>query len=175
MELTQHTDMLMVPLMLVVAGATWVARCLELRSIYSARLHLGRLVAAGEKVPVPTAFDDLVSQDFEVVSSAEHYSDIAQRLLNRDRRQAPLYAVDELGRLVGEITPGSLSNPAHVTLPLETATAADLIVPVSALTSSMSKAEVVKCLDEHSHRWLPVVETTTRRLFGVVFATTQRS
>jgi chloride channel protein, CIC family len=170
LELTQRVDALMVPLLVAVAGAVLVARRLEPRSIYSARLHLGKRAASKEKPSISTAFDDRLSRDYETVSSAEHYVNVARRLLARGHRRLPLYVIDERGVVVGELKeyPDSLSDPSKLAMPLETTTAADLAESVPVLESTLSAAEVEEQLRESGRDSLPVVEADSRRLIGVV-------
>ena len=46
LELTRGADALILPLMLAITGSVLVAYRLEARSIYSARIHAGRLAAS---------------------------------------------------------------------------------------------------------------------------------
>ena len=167
LELTRRIDSLMVPLMLAVAGAVWVARRFEWRSIYSGRIHLGRAAAAWEKLAVPTSLNNVVSRDYQVVSAAERYPELAHQLLASGPRKSPLYVVDEHAALVGEITRRNLSEAEKLAVPLEIATAADLSVPVPALTSSMTPAEIEERIRQSGYDRLPVVDSSSKRIVGV--------
>jgi len=167
LELTRRIDTLMVPLLLAVAGAVWIARQFEQRSIYSGRIHLGRAAAAWEKLAIPTSLKKVVSRDYEVVSAAERYPALARQLLAADPREPPLYVVDEHAALVGEITHENLSEPEKLALPLEIVTAADLSIHVLALTSSMTSVEIQERIRQSGYDRLPVVDSSSKRVVGV--------
>jgi hypothetical protein len=88
----------MVPLMLAIAGSISVARCLQPRSIYSARIHVGRSAAARAKHG-GTRFDRLFIE--RLCFSFQ----LLRHLPDANRRSRSLYVTDEDGRLVGIILP----------------------------------------------------------------------
>ncbi|MDE1932382.1 MAG: chloride channel protein [Bradyrhizobium sp.] len=110
LELTRRLDTLMVPVILATAGAVGVARMIESRSLYSARIHLGR--AAVARLP-------------GTVSTAAKLSELQRSLLDTGRRSVSV--VDESGTPVGEVTRDCAVRPSPNALPLETATAADFV------------------------------------------------
>lgn len=167
LELTRRIDTLMVPLILAVTGAVWAARRFEWRSIYSARIHLGR-AAAGEKLAVPPRLSKVVSPRFDVVSAAERYPALAHRLLAAGPRNTPLYVVDENAALVGEINRCDFSKPDTLGVPLEITTAVDLSRPVPALTSTMTPLEMEEQLRQSGRDRLPVIDSSSRRIIGIV-------
>jgi H+/Cl- antiporter ClcA len=167
-ELMHRVDTLMVPLMLAVGGAVLVARLVEPRSIYSARIHSGRARARERTPPRTTGFDDLVSDRYGVVSAAaplvELLGEMAQ--LGGDGAR-PVFVVDETGRLAGAISPEQLSRRAESPLLLETATAGDLAKPVTPVPSTADRAAILARLEGGNDAALPVVDAATGRPVGL--------
>lgn len=93
LELTHHLDALMVPTIVAVAEAAFVARLLENRSIYSGRIHAGANAALRSEQQVPR------------ISSAARYLELLHAVLRMGRDTKPLKVIDERGELVGEIQP----------------------------------------------------------------------
>ncbi|HEX3719491.1 MAG TPA: chloride channel protein [Verrucomicrobiae bacterium] len=112
-ELTDHVTALAVPLILTIAVATLLARHFDVRSVYSARIHLGKAAAREMKHE-------------QVISAAAHYAEVLKRLLALSHKNAPLYVVDEDGKLVGEITAARAAHAEKFARPLEAASADDL-------------------------------------------------
>jgi CIC family chloride channel protein len=168
LELTWRSDGQIAPLVLAIVGAMLVGRLFESRSIYSARIHLGRAAAVAERGAAQTAFGDLRVEDCEVISAAALYSEVARRLLSVCPRHLFLCVADERGRLVGIITADRASSAASLALPLETVTAADLSRPVPTISSSASREAVLRQLQASGLSQLPVVEPASGRLVGVV-------
>jgi chloride channel protein, CIC family len=132
LELTRRIDVLMVPLMLAVAGASIAGRILDCRSIYSARVRIGRTAATICAFPQPASFE---VNSKPTVSTAARYSEVARRIIALGVNSAVLRVVDNEGKMVGELTAHDMINP-HVSIaPLETTTAADLARPVSGKVS----------------------------------------
>jgi H+/Cl- antiporter ClcA len=109
-ELTRRLDWIIVPVAIGVAGATACARALEVRSVYSARIHLGRLATAGAA---------------NAVSAAAHPPELMRALLRAGG--APVQVTGQRGDVLGEVTAASLLDPPAHARPLETATAADFV------------------------------------------------
>lgn len=118
-ELTNHVLDIVIPLMLSVAIATLIARHYDIRSIYSARVHLGRAAAAEMKLP-------------QVISAATRYGEVLKRLLPFAEKGLPVYVVDQNGALAGEICGERAARAESFAAPLETACAADLTTPTKA-------------------------------------------
>jgi CIC family chloride channel protein len=116
LELTHHLDTVMVPVMIAVAEAVFVARLLESRSIYSGRIHAGTAAARhkGEHV--------------SRISSAARYVELLHALLRMGADPTPLKVIDEHGELIGEIPPRRVLQTAESHRPLEIATARDFIL-----------------------------------------------
>jgi hypothetical protein len=129
LELTHHIDVLMVPLMLAVAGATLTGRLLDTRSIYSARIRLGEAAAVAEAPSGKTPARGTASRDNNVVSSAARYALVMQRMLALKDDSSPLRVVDDEGKLIGEIHHADVAHPDASIAPLETTTAGDLARP----------------------------------------------
>ena len=174
-ELMHRVDTLMVPLMLAVGGAVLVSRLIDARSIYSARIHGGKVRAAGWAGRRETRFDDLVSDHYGVVSAAvpviELFGDLVRR--GTDRAQ-PLFVVDETGRLVGATSGAQLSQRAKDYLLLETATAGDLANPVSPVRSSADRSDVLCRIAAAGDAPIPVIDADSGRPIGVVVAKDRR-
>jgi H+/Cl- antiporter ClcA len=115
-ELTDHVTNLVVPLMLAIAVATLLVRHFEIRSIYSARIHLGK--AAAEEM-----------KHEQVISSAAPYAEVLKRLLPLASKNLPLYVVDQDGKLIGEISAERAAEAEKFARPLEAASADDLATP----------------------------------------------
>jgi chloride channel protein, CIC family len=118
-ELTRRMDVTMVPMLLAVVGATAVARRLEVRSIYSGRIHAGR-AATGPKQK--QAEDE---GTFEVLSAAAPYAEVLHTLLRIGDEPKPIQVIDEHGEAVGTIARDEAIAPDRSVAPLAIATAAD--------------------------------------------------
>ncbi len=79
-ELIWHVSAITVPLMLAIAGAVVVARLIERRSIYSARIHSGRAAAETDKQAPPAQFAGLVSPEFDVISAATPHTEVLREI-----------------------------------------------------------------------------------------------
>lgn len=166
LELTRHVDATMVPMLLAVAGAMGIARYFNMESIYSVRIY--------SKKPIPTAipleqiaFGSLISTDAQVLSASVGYPRILQ-MLTSSGAELPIQVTDHQGIYVGTISSDSLRIARHGPLPLECIKAADIVVQATMLNSQMSLADVIATLLNSNERHLPVIETTTQRLIGVV-------
>lgn len=160
MELTRRLDTLIVPTILATAGAVYVARLLEYRSIYSGRIHLGRSAAgraAGEEG----------GEGFLALSSTARVTELLRALLRTAEQPQPIYVVDEDGRLVGEVSAERVRSPAPETLPLETATAADFAVRVEPVLTSDDTAAAASKFARTGRDSLPVVDTESGELCGI--------
>lgn len=113
LELTHHLDTVMVPVMVAVGEAVFVARLLESRSIYSGRIHAGTDAARHQGEHVPR------------ISSAARYVELLHTLMRMGADPTPLKVIDERGELVGEIPPQRVMQTAEAHRPLEIATARD--------------------------------------------------
>ena len=115
LELTHHLDTLMVPTIVAVAEAAFVARLLENRSIYSGRIHAGANAALRSEEHEPR------------ISSAARYLELLQAVLRMGRAAQPLKVIDERGELIGEIQPEQVISRPEAHRPLEIATARDFV------------------------------------------------
>jgi hypothetical protein len=168
LELTQRVDARTVPLLLAVAGASVVARALDDRSVYSARIRWGESAAVGATTSA-RAFCGRPLQQAAVVPAAARHAVVLERLLGLTPRSVPVYVVDERGRLIGQISGGDTPGaPAEFGDPWETATASDLAGPVQALSSSMTPAEVEQHFRQTGASELPLVDPGSGRLLGMV-------
>ena len=113
----------------------------------------------------------LVAARERVVSAATPLDEIL-RLHSAGTLSAPLYVLDEEGRLVGEIRPSALLDAAgRCPLP-ETTTAADLANGVTAIDATAPPETLTETLTETMARRgrteLPLVAPSTGRLVGIV-------
>lgn len=165
MELTHNINGVLVPLMLAVAGATITVRWLEPRSIYTARIRLGKSAAAEQAPAVRSGFDELISTDFKVVSAAEHYSMLLKTMLSA--RSAEVYVANEHGRYLGMISVAAATDP-NLDAPLDTTTALDVLTHVPPLTADMAYSEVIERSNKSKGSSLPVVDASSGKVIGVV-------
>jgi chloride channel protein, CIC family len=166
-ELTWQVNAITVPLMLAIAGAVVVARLIERRSIYSARVHSGRQAADMPRQAAPAQFADLVSPEFDVISIAAPYAEVLSELASCAGRARPLYVVDQSGRLAGAIPPQQ-SLPLHPESPLiEIATAGDFATPMKPLPSTASREEALR-RSANADMPLPIVDAATGRPIGII-------
>lgn len=160
LELTWRADTIMVPIILATASAVLIARKLEARSIYSARIHLGRSAAgraAGEKE----------AKDFIALSSSARAIETLRATLDGAFDHKPIYVVDEKGGLVGELLPHEVRRWEARALPLETATAADLATAVMPILTSDDEEIITEKFKVAGKAVLPVINTCKRELVGV--------
>ena len=159
-ELTRRLDTLMVPAILATAGAVFIARLLEHRSIYSARIHLGR--SAAER-----AARQKEQKGFIALSSAARFPELLRTLLRAVDGNQPVYVVAAHGRLLGEVPVRRVCDPAPDTLPLETAAAADFAIPVEPILASDDAATIARKFAAVEGDCLPVVEQEGGKLVGI--------
>ena len=164
-ELTYHINGVMVPLMLAVAGATITAKWLEPRSIYTAKVRLGKLSAQREPSPGKEVLGGVLSRDFSVVSAAEHYSVVLKALLSS---HSPfVYVVDDKGGYAGVISTNRAIDP-KIQGPLDTTTASDLADNITPLVAKMDPAEAKRVLHASSQTELPVIDEKSGKIVGVL-------
>jgi CIC family chloride channel protein len=171
LELASNANGLIVPLMLAVAEAVLVARMLESRSIYSGRIASNTPSAsrmAQRTVVVSTAFDDLVTHDYSVISAAATFPVALQQLLAL--RGGTLYVLDERGALVGALEATSVVDAAPQTagFPLAAITAGDLASNGPFVDTAMTRTEVIEEFNASGQVRLPLVERGSHRLVGIV-------
>jgi CIC family chloride channel protein len=156
-ELTGHLDALMIPVLIVVTGASLTTSRFELRSIYSAKTEKG--MRAAEKPRLSgTAFDAFATDHFSVAASAAPFVRIMRRLATEP---LPLFVMDDHGTLLGEARAPDADGVRRL-LPLEAATAADLAEPSDAVPADMSQREELTKLSAAKGRVVPVVNRSGR-------------
>ena len=164
-ELTYRINGVMVPLMLAVAGATMTAKWLEPRSIYTARVRLGKSKAQKNVPSGSTCIEGVPVRDCSVVSAAEHYSAVLKALL---KGPSPfVYVVDDKGEYAGVISTEQAVG-SSIEGPLDTTTASDLAQYVAPLTVDTSLTDAMAILARSHRTELPVIEKESHRLEGVV-------
>jgi hypothetical protein len=171
LELASNANGLIVPLMLAAAEASLVARMFESRSIYSGRSapdppSVNRMALGS--VVVSTAFDDLVTQDYDVVSAAAPLPMVLQQLLAL--RGGMLYVLDERGALVGALEAKTFAQaPSRPTrFPLAAITAGDLASIGPVIDTTMTRTQALEELSASGEARLPLVEHGSHRLVGIV-------
>jgi CIC family chloride channel protein len=155
LELTRHGDATMVPILLAVTGATLTAGRLEQRSLYSYRA--GR---PSPTVALPTWPGVEWTPNPAVVSAAAGYPAVVRLLL---ATTAPVYVVDDDGRLAGTIGPTDVDTSGP--FPINGTTAGDLARPVDPLATDADAAVAVQRLSVD--RCAPVVTADDGRFVGV--------
>ncbi|HZP79754.1 MAG TPA: chloride channel protein [Pseudolabrys sp.] len=166
LELAPGIHGLILPLMLAVGGAALVQRLIEARSIYSGRIHAGRMLAEPVEKAPDVNFRWPVCGDYDVISAAATYTEVLRALGLAEREGKPLYVVAEEGDLVGFIPPSVMQH--KLTAPLAISTAADLAQKIEPVVASMDEEAVRRMLQTSDAPELPVVEANTTRLVGVV-------
>jgi CIC family chloride channel protein len=167
LELTRHIDATMVPMLLAVTGAMLVARRIESGSIYSIRLHLDDLMAKPVALQNFQHLDHLISRDFVSMSAATGYVQVVEHLLS-SQRTTPLYILDHKGELVGTIDAQSLKSAKLGPMPAGAVRASDIATPLEPLKSNMTEREILDRVANDGHRELPVVDSVTGRMVGIV-------
>lgn len=119
LELTHRLDTLMLPVLIAVAEAAFVARLFEARSIYSGRIHAGTDAARRSEYPVPR------------ISSAARYVELLHAIMRLGPGARALTVIDERGNVIGEVRPEQVISSAEAHRPLEVATARDFADPGS--------------------------------------------
>lgn len=166
-ELTHHINTMMVPILIAVTGAAVVARRLDPRSIYSGRIHLGKLAAEAELPTICPHYHRLLAKEARTISLAANYPEVLARFVTPAGDPKPLYAIDENGALAGRIDAASIAKIAALPAILSTAAAGDLVSPIEPLNADMSEAEAIARLEREPTGELPVVEGASARLIGV--------
>lgn len=168
LELASNANGLLVPLMLAATEASLVARMLESRSIYSGRIAppSAHRLAEGTAV-VPTAFADLVAQEYCAISAAAPCPVVLKEFLAHG--EGTLYVLDERGALVGELESTAFVDTPLGTngFPLAAITAGDLALSGPYVDTSMTREEVVEKVNASSRASLPLVEQGSHRLVGI--------
>lgn len=164
-ELTYHTNALLVPMMLAVAGATIIQKKFEPRSIYTAKVEVGKSATKQTAPQIPTSFDELLVRNFPVVSGADHYSAVLKALLNS--HSSSVWVLDDKGAYTGQITTAKALNP-DIEGPLDTTTGSDLAEYIPPLTANMTHGEAVATLEGSIHAELPVIEAESWKMIGVL-------
>lgn len=171
LELTRHVDGTMVPMLIAVAGAMLVARRIESRSIYSIRLHPGKTQRQMFRPAIKPAFDRMISRDFASISAAATYTTVLQNLWSLHIKP-PIYVLDHEQKLLGKIDMELLRIGRLGAIPIEAARAADLVAPVFPLDLQTSDKVVTERLASASDDELPVIDSATGQMVGVVRKTT---
>lgn len=159
-ELTRRLETLIVPTILATAGAVLVARLLEHRSIYSARIHLGRS-AAGRAV------GEKEEKGFIAVSAAALLPELLTAMLRSVATSRPVYIVNESGQLEGQVPADRVRDPAPETFPLETTTAADFATPVQLIFNNDDETTIAAKFKSAGRHTLPIIDKETGELIGV--------
>lgn len=163
LELAPGSHALTLPLLFAIAGAVFVGRFLEPRSIYSGRIHSGRASATTDKAKGNTRLHALIRNDYAVISAAASYSEVLRKL--HETSEGPLYVVAEHGDFVGVI-PTDVPLP-DLPVPIAIATAADLCRYVAPLHAGADPEDVTSCLRNPAAGELPVI-ANDGELVGVV-------
>ncbi len=162
LELTDNMMPMMVPTLLAVAGASITARMLDPRSVYSGRLHIGRLPGQAGSPEACPHYRHLLAPKVKAISIAANYPEVLERFVGEPGQQAKgsgqLYVIDEKARLAGRISAADARHPGALPPVLSIAAAADLMQPVKPLDADASEAEALERLRAEPTGELPVVD-----------------
>ncbi|HUZ13904.1 MAG TPA: chloride channel protein [Caulobacteraceae bacterium] len=163
LELGQRIDLAIVPVAIAAAGAVIVARLLGSPSIYSARVRQGAAQAQLRRKDAPAPFAGF-DPDYRSISSGARAAAAAEALL--EGGDAPVYVVDEAGRLVGALSARKLAacKPA----PLELMTANDLADPVATISAASSPQQAKAALRRSGAGEIGVTDGRGERLIGTL-------
>ncbi|CAN5231648.1 hypothetical protein BH10PLA2_BH10PLA2_29300 [soil metagenome] len=167
LELTRHVDGTMVPMLLAVTGAMLVARRIEVRSIYSMRVHPAELNIDPSATTLASPFGDQIATDFTTISAAMSYGQVLQLLLTLPPHTT-LYVLGHEGELVGKIDAEVIRTTKLGSMPIVSAKASDILVPVEPIHLTMTESDFRQRLAEATESELPVVDAKTHCLLGVV-------
>ncbi len=158
LELSHNSVLLIVPILFAVVGASVVARRLDPRSVYTGRLHTGRIAAqAGLPMTVPH-YGRLLAPSAETISVAAGYPEVLGRLLAIEGGANLLYVIDNKARLTGRIGVWQARNPDALEPVLSVAAANDMMERIRPLEADDSEAEVLERLQAEPAGELPVVD-----------------
>ena len=118
---------------------------------------------AQRTIVVSTAFDDLVTHDYSVISAAATLPMVLQQLLAL--RGGTLYVLDERGALVGALDDAPSQTAGF---PLAAITAGDLASNGPFVDTAMTRTEVIEEFNASGQVRLPLVERGSHRLVGIV-------
>lgn len=155
-ELTGSYEVIL-PIMIAVAGATFVARRLLFLGLYHQRLkRLGSLALEVAGWLPEVSVEEVMKKDLVVFPEATPLEDLLQKVLQHPQDTFPV--VNSNGLLVGAVRLSDLRTvirdlPSWVPL-----VAADLAVPVPLLITSMSIREAAERLTSLGWEELPVVK-----------------
>lgn len=141
------------------------AKWLEPRSIYTAKVRLGKSAAQQKPASGKGIIDDILVRDFSVVSAADHYSVVLKALLSS--HSPYVYLVDDKGKYVGVIS-AERATDSEIEGPLDTTTASDLAQYIAPLTNEISATEARSTLDGSSQSELPVIDRESGEIVGVL-------
>ncbi len=161
LELTHHILTMLVPVLFAVAGASVIARRLDPRSVYSGRLHTGRMAAEAEPSAFCPHYHHLLAPEAETISVAANYPEVLERFVaeaGQEKGPKPVYVIDEKARLTGRIDAWDAGHPGALPPVLSTAAAGDLMERIEPLKADASEAEALARLRDEPAGELPVVD-----------------
>ena len=164
-EMTLSYDIIL-PLMLCSVVAYYTARGIEDQSLYS---HALKKKAAEQPEPIhlPGVVADLVNTKSTFVPLTARFEAIAGQFLQSRREE--IYVTAEHGRYAGAISLHDIKPYLNDAAVAAHVIAGDLLrddVPSVALQAPL--AEALKIFAQHEGQTIPVVETETNRLVGVL-------
>ena len=158
LELTHTAASLTVPILFAVAGASIVARWIDPRSVYTGRLHTGRMAAQADLSTAAPRYGRLLAPRVETISVAASYPEVLRRLVVAQGGPRLLYAIDDKARLAGRIDAGHAGHPDALEPVLSAAAAGDLMERIKPLDADASEAEALERLQAEPAGELPVVD-----------------
>ncbi len=166
LELVHGISGLTLPLLTTTVCAIFVARRVDRRTIYSARVERGIEAARGPAPGSWTALFPVFSPKARAVSAAAPLIEILRQGAS-DSLSRPLYVLDEEGILLGEIPAGRILASSPVGAPLETTTVADIVEPTTSIDAKTSPEVIAAMLGRDRRGEIPLVDGPSGRLVGV--------
>ena len=164
-EMTLSYDIIM-PLMLCSVVAYYTARGIEDQSLYSEALQK-KAADAPEPLRLPGVVADLAKAQATPVRETARFETIAAEFLQS--RQEEIYVTTEEGGYAGAISLHDIKPYLNDTAVTTHVIAGDLLrddVPSVAATAPL--AEALRIFAQHAGQTLPVVDTGTGRLTGIL-------
>ena len=164
-EMTQSYDIIM-PLMLCCVVAYYTARGIEDQSLYSEALQK-KAAAAPEPLRLPGVVADLVRAQATRVPPTARFEAIAAEFLQS--RQEEIYVTTEGGGYAGAISLHDIKPYLNDPAVADHVIAGDLLRDdVPSVATAAPLAEALRVFAQHAGQTLPVVETATGRLAGIL-------
>jgi CIC family chloride channel protein len=164
-EMTLSYDIIM-PLMMCSVVAYYTARGIEDKSLYSEALEK-KAADSPERMRLPGVVADLVKAQATVVRQTARFEAIAAEFLQS--RQEEIYVTTDEGGYAGAISLHDIKPYLNDVAVATHVIAGDLLRDdVPSVATDAPLAEALRVFAQHEGQTLPVVETGTGRLAGIL-------